>query len=225
MSDFPQAPPPAGPVPGPGRAPALALELALVFGGAPLPLLLGWLPGWKLPWLLLFLAACAAVLWHDPGFDRARLWRPGPTPRLRVVLLRAGLAGAAVLALTVLLAPDALLAFPRRRPGLWLAVMALYPLLSAYPQEFIYRAFFFRRYQGLFRDGAGLCWASAAAFAWVHVIYGNPWAVLLSLPVGWLLADTYRRTRSLFWTTLEHALYGGLAFTLGLGRFFYQPPA
>ncbi len=39
---------------------------------------------------------------------------------------------------------------------------------------------------------------------------------------GWLFADTYRQSRSLWLVCLEHALYGDLIFTIGLGTFFYH---
>ena len=46
--------------------------------------------------------------------------------------------------------PGQAFALPRRAPGLWLAILALYPLLSAAPQEILFRVLFFRRYGALF---------------------------------------------------------------------------
>ena len=46
-------------------------------------------------------------------------------------------------------------------------------------------------------------------------------AVALCVIGGWLFADTYSRTRSLWLASAEHALYGCLVFTVGLGRYFY----
>jgi len=46
--------------------------------------------------------------------------------------------------------------------------------------------------------------------------------VALTLPSGWLFADTYRRSESLLAASIEHALYGGFLFTVGLGRHFYN---
>ena len=45
-----------------------------------------------------------------------------------------------------------LLVLPRQRPGLRLLVLLLYPLLSVYPQELLYRTFFFQRYGALCRS-------------------------------------------------------------------------
>ena len=71
-----------------------------------------------------------------------------------------GAATAAVAALLVWwLVPQQALSLPRRATGLWLAIMALYPLLSALPQELLFRPLFFRRYGALFpsrrRGGRG----------------------------------------------------------------------
>jgi hypothetical protein len=46
--------------------------------------------------------------------------------------------------------------------------------------------------------------------------------VLLTLAGGWLFARRYQRTRSLLAASVEHALYGVLAFTVGLGTLFYH---
>lgn len=97
----------------------------------------------KIPVLLLAAAFCLAVLLRDPSFERQRLrLAPLPPGAGKGVCLRA-------LGVLVLLAasvsiwePELLLSFPRHRPGLWLAVMGLYPFLSALPQELIYRVFF-----------------------------------------------------------------------------------
>jgi membrane protease YdiL (CAAX protease family) len=63
---------------------------------------------------------------------------------------------------------------------------------------------------------------SATAFAFVHIIYDNWWAVGLSFIAGLLFGTTYERTQSLFWVTVEHTIYGSLVFTLGMGNYFYE---
>ena len=42
---------------------------------------------------------------------------------------------------------------------------------------------------------------------------------------GWLFARDYARHRSLTLVCLEHAAYGCVIFTVGLGRFFYSGAA
>jgi membrane protease YdiL (CAAX protease family) len=53
-------------------------------------------------------------------------------------------------------------------------------------------------------------------------VFLNPLAVLLTIPGGFLLSKTYGRTKSLLVTGIEHAIYGNLVFTVGLGFYFYK---
>ena len=98
--------------------------------------------------------------------------------------------------------------------------MLTYPVLSVLPQNVVYRAFFFHRYRFLFADGWPMTLASALAFAFAHVVYRNGLALLFTFVGGLLFARTYRVTRSLWWSTLEHSLYGCFVFTIGWGEYF-----
>lgn len=163
---------------------------------------------------------CLTVLLRDPDFERLRLWRAAALHGALPAILGRWLAGAAILLLaTWWLAPETLFGFPRRAFHTWVLVMLLYPLLSAWPQEVIFRAFFLHRYRRLF--GAATLLISAVAFAWAHVLFRNWLAVALSFPAGLMFAWTYRKHRSLACSTVEHALWGNLIFTVGWGRYFY----
>jgi membrane protease YdiL (CAAX protease family) len=116
--------------------------------------------------------------------------------------------------------PERLFAWPREQPGLWLIVFALYPVLSVWPQEVLYRRYFFHRCEPLLGRGNACVIANAVAFAGMHVVFRNVVAVALSLVAGWIFADTYRRTRSLRLVCVEHTCYGLMAFTVGLGDYF-----
>lgn len=196
----------------------------LVFVGGPLLVFLGVLPGHKILWLGAATAGCLLWLIVVQKLSMSQLLRLGPCPDLRGLLLRLVFVAALATALVLLMEPARLFSFPRTRPLFWLVVLLLYPPLSAFPQELIHRAFFFKRYQSLFGTGLGMSLASAAAFSWLHVIYGNVPALLLSLAGGVVLAEVYRRNGSLFWTSVEHAGYGILVFSIGLGRYFYGGP-
>jgi len=203
--------------------PALAAEFTGLF--VLLPLLLRWrvIAAPRLVVLALVTAACAGLLCRDPTFDRARLLSVGALRgSLRSIALRAAGAAGVITALVLLLRPAALLSMPSRSPWLWLAGLLLYPLLSAWPQEVVFRLFFFHRYAPLFGGGGGLIAANAIAFGFLHAIYPNAVAPLLSVPAGVLLALTYRRTRTMGPVWLEHSIYGLLLFTLGLGGYFYD---
>ena len=136
-----------------------------------------------------------------------------------------GLVLAAALGFSLILAlyaPQLLFSLPRQRPALWLMVMLLYPVLSVYPQKLIYRTFFFHRYQALFSTDQSRIVASALSFGFMHIIFHNWIAVLLTCIGGLLFARSYAYSRSTALAAWEHALYGCLLFTVGLGRFFYS---
>ena len=204
--------------------PRLALEFALIFVG--LPLLAGWqgqlLRRWVIPQLLLLAGIFLVLLWRDPSFDRQQMraiprdWRRS---LLRIVASFV-LGGAAVLYLAWRSGVD-LFSFPRERPFLWLLVLLLYPLLSALPQEVIFRAFLFHRYRRLFTDPRVMMLVSASAFALAHLQLGNLLAPGLTFLGGLLFAYTFGTTRSMPMATLEHGLWGDWLFTVGLGVYFY----
>lgn len=157
---------------------------------------------------------------RDPTFS-ARELRPrlGDRAALAPVLRRFALAGALLTLAVAVLVPERLLELPRQRPGLWALVMVAYPLLSVLPQELMFRVFFFHRYGPVL--GRGTWIASALLFGWAHLIFGNWVAVVLTVVGGAFFARTYRASGSLWLASLEHALYGQLVFTIGLGRSFY----
>ncbi|MEI6558107.1 MAG: CPBP family intramembrane glutamic endopeptidase [Rhodospirillaceae bacterium] len=196
----------------------LLLEFLGLFGAGPLLVL-------ALRQRLLFVA----LLWLGAllAWSLTRDQRPPPLAaearrrHLRAILLRAGAVALALGAAVWLVRPELLLSFPRERPWVWLAVITVYPLLSVWPQEMLYRRFLLLRYAPLFGTRAGFVAASGLAFGYAHVIFVNPLAIVLSTAGGLLFAATFARHRSLALVWLEHALYGGLIFTIGLGRFFF----
>lgn len=150
-------------------------------------------------------------LWHGRGW---------PAPQRRIALLWFAAATLAILVLTVCLVPHRLFAFPAQRPFIWLLVMILYPVLSVVPQELVFRSFFFRRYASLFGDGYVMVLASAFVFGFVHIVFNNAVSPILSAIGGAIFAFGYTQHRSLKWVALEHAAYGCMVFTVGLGQYF-----
>ncbi|MFH1060944.1 MAG: CPBP family intramembrane glutamic endopeptidase, partial [Pseudomonadota bacterium] len=175
------------------------------------------------PLVLAAAGFCAWWLVRQPGCGWAGLWRAtGQARHLRGVALWF-LAGALPLAIiTYIWLPERFLSFPRQRPGLWTLVCVLYPLLAAWPQEIIFRAFFCRRYAALFPQPVALIAASAISFGLAHALYGNWVAPLMSAVGGALFAWRYLRSGSLLVAGVEHGLWGDFLFTSGLGWFFYS---
>ena len=205
----------------------LLLEWLVLFFGVPLAVSLQWIPlkGFlsKLILLLVACLACLTYLMYDKTFNKRRL---GGLTKVRFIwkslTIRIVLCAILLLILCYLLAPEMLFAFVTRAPERWLVVLVCYPFLSAWPQELIYRTFIFQRYQKLFGDNLGIIAASSIAFAFLHVIYLNWIAITLTLIAGYLFSINYKKTSHLATVALEHAIYGDLLFTIGLGTFFYR---
>jgi membrane protease YdiL (CAAX protease family) len=201
----------------------LVLEFSFLFIGLPLLIAYRILPNLPIPYLLAAALAALLILRHDPSFDSAQLIsRAGLRPQLPLLLLRDALFLALLGIAVHIFAPQLLFSFVKRAPVLWAAIMLLYPLLSVYPQELLYRAFFFHRYQPVFGSGWTMLLASAFAFGFVHIIFGNWLAVGLCVLGGLLFSFTYQQSGSLLLACLDHALFGNFIFTIGLGRFFYH---
>jgi uncharacterized protein len=122
----------------------LVSELAVVFLAMPLLINRRVLPNWPIPFLLLVTLGAFLILRQEPAFDGAILIRfRGVMNRIRPLLLRDG-ALIAVLGVAVWrMTPELLFSFVKTNPMLWAVVMVLYPVLSVYPQEFLFRAYFF----------------------------------------------------------------------------------
>jgi membrane protease YdiL (CAAX protease family) len=203
------------------RGPRLAVELLALYLGVPLAIALAAPADWLWPVLFGMTAVALALLAVTPGFAWAELARGWRRIDWRLV---GGVAAMTALACGLLvwwLVPGRFLALPRNSTGLWLMILALYPLLSALPQELIFRALFFRRYGGLFHDPRLGVAASTGSFALAHLMFWNWVAVALTLAGGLLFARAYLE-RGFALAVLLHAVCGWIVFTSGLGGFFYH---
>jgi len=205
---------------------ALWLEFAVLYIGAPL--------------LILFFQqrfVMLAVLWLGALFihrflrrryqvSHSQEWNwAGFRAGVRRVMLRFAILATVIAILVRYFTPESFLSFPRQQPELWLLVMVLYPILSVWPQELIYRTFMFCRYYPLFGEARGYVVASALVFGFVHVIFLNWIAPIMTFIGGALFAASYRKHQSLALSCFEHSLYGCLVFTIGLGSYFFTGAA
>jgi membrane protease YdiL (CAAX protease family) len=202
--------------------PARWIEMAGIFIGLPLLLVGDFAPRPKSLALLAVCTACLVLLLRDKTFDRSRLglnvfrnWRP--------LLLRFAIIAGCLALYAVLAEPENVLAILRHKPALWALIMIVYPVLSVVPQEIVFRVFFFHRYGPLFAHERVSVMINAALFAFAHIIFRNWVAVIVSFVAGLVWAMTYLGSRSLLVVSIEHALYGNFAFTLGIGYYFYAP--
>lgn len=176
-----------------------------------------------IPFLVVLGVGSVVYLMRQKSFDRRDLWRAEAVrAQLRPMLLLWALAAAVAVAAVAILLPGDLFGLPLNEPVLWVIIAVAYPLLSVYPQELIFRSFLFHRYQAVFGTGTGIIVASAAAFGFAHIIFGNWFAVAATTVGGLLFASRYARSKSLLAVSIEHGLYGVLIFTVGLGQFVYH---
>lgn len=165
-------------------------------------------------------ALALALLAGTPRF-RWRALLAGPVAReWRNITAFAFAVGAGSAASAEALAPGAMLELPLEATRLWLTLLLIYPLASAWPQEVVFRTLFFERYGALFSNRRAAIAANGAVFGLAHALYGSIFVVASSALFGAALAYAYTRRRStmLVWTL--HGLAGLIAFTLGLGRWF-----
>jgi len=202
----------------------LGAEFAVLFVGLPLGLAFGLPP--SIMWTLL---ACSFVLGlgllaFTPGFRFAEFLRGPLSPGLWTAPAFALGAGVAIYLLTLALLPQALFWMPVAMPDLWLMILLFYPILSALPQEAVFRVLFFRRYGALFPSKAAAVSTNAFVFALAHLFLWNWVALLLTAAGGAIfsLAYLHGHGRNFWFPVLLHAIAGWLIFTIGLGRFFYH---
>jgi CAAX protease family protein len=203
----------------------LGLELAIVYLGAPFAISAA-VHGHGIPVFIALMPVLIGMIIYllaDPTFSlRGELSRGfGFTTALSILAVFA-IAGGAVALYVAKIHPDWFLEFPRDRPEAYKKIMLLYPLMSVAPQELVYRTFYFHRYGALFGTAHWLAiLLNAVLFGLGHIVIGTELAVLGTMATGLLFATRYAITRSYWAVFFEHALWGALVFTVGLGQFFF----
>ena len=111
----------------------------------------------------------------------------------------------------------------RENPLLWLFILFFYTVFSAYPQELLYRSYFFKRYGQIFNNPVYLLALNILAFPVAHLMFRNLLVLLVTFIGGILFTLTYYRSRSVMLTSIEHAIYGNWLFTVGMGAMLAFP--
>lgn len=109
------------------------------------------------------------------------------------------------------------------KPVKWLIILFIYSFFSVYPQELIYRTFFFKRYKLLFKNENLFIFINAVLFSLAHILFKSTLVVILTFLGGLLFAITYKKTESTLLVSIEHAIYGCWLFTVGMGSMFGFP--
>lgn len=203
--------------------PVMFVEFVLLF--IVLPIVVYFLRHTVAPYLLLCLITillwCLLSLVTDPRFKRFRLWNLEKLREFLPNVMKTFLLAAFVITLASWwFTPQWLFSLPLEQTLMWIALLFLYPVLSAWPQEVIFRTYLFHRYKHIFKSKNLRAWLSALSFALAHLMFANWIAVVGSFFAGLVFAYTYMHSRSTLLVTLEHSLWGCWLFTAGLGIHF-----
>ena len=109
------------------------------------------------------------------------------------------------------------------KPKMWILILFFYTFFSVYPQELIYRTFFFKRYKNLFKNDVLFIITNAILFSLAHLFFRNAIVIFITYIGGILFAVTYKKTKSTLLVSIEHAVYGCWLFTVGMGNMLGFP--
>lgn len=198
----------------------LILEFAALYIGAPLAIALFLPANQMFPALFAFSIIGMILLWRTGGFDWRSLFRGRFMPWWEIlgIALAVFVSGYAILSV---MRPEARFALLLTDPRLMLLIWCLYPLLSALPQELIFRPLFYHRYERLLPSGNGAIALNAAIFSFAHLMYWSWIVALMTFIGGWIFARAYlRHGFPAVWVL--HAVAGNLLFLVGMGYYFYS---
>ncbi len=196
-------------------------EFAALYIGAPLAIAL-FMPGRLLfPALAVFSIAGMVLLWRTGGFDwhsLVRGWRRVPVWQVLAFGLLVGLIGWAIIQIT---RPDYARPLTAERLRFLGVIWLLYPILSALPQELIFRPLFFHRFGSLFPDPQRAVLVNALVFSFAHLMYWSIVVAVLTFVGGWIFARAYL-SRGFPSAWILHGIAGNMLFTVGMGAYFWS---
>ncbi|NRB00183.1 MAG: CPBP family intramembrane metalloprotease [Rhodobacteraceae bacterium] len=201
----------------------LRLEFAALFLIAPILMAVVLPPDAMFPALFAVTGLGLLLLHMTPGFHWRELWAgAGKTSPglIALVAIATALAGYLVMSLT---APHALFSLPLRAPQLMLMIALAYPVLSALPQEIVFRPLFFRRYADVLPTSHSVqIGLNAAVFSLAHLMYWSWIVAVFTFAGGLLFAWSYKVRGSFAEAVLAHSVAGVVLFALGMGVYFYS---
>nr|WP_247744319.1 CPBP family intramembrane glutamic endopeptidase [Ruegeria sp. R14_0] len=200
----------------------LRLEFGLFFIAVPVLIAVFFPPNWMFPSLFTFTAIGIILLHITPGFAWAEL-RYNCRNWTWAELAAFTLAMTAFCTTVVMTTrPDVAFRMLLYRPEFLAVIWLGYPLLSALPQELLFRSLFFRRYQAILPKGPAAYLLNASLFSLAHLMYWSWIVAAMTFGGGLLFTWAYRKRGSFFYAVLLHAIAGNIIFAAGLGIYFYS---
>lgn len=197
------------------------VEFVLFFIGAPLAIALFLPPGGLFPALAVFTLAGLGLIWWTGDFDwrlLVRGWSRIPWAMMAGLALAVFIGGYLILWATV---PGYQIDTSRRWLRFLPFILLFYPLLSALPQELIFRALYYHRYAPLMGSRIRARMVNAAIFSFAHLMYWSVIVAVLTFAGGWLFARLYER-HGFPAAWVAHAIAGNVIFIVGMGYYFYS---
>ncbi len=141
----------------------------------------------------------------------------------KVILMRTALLIGLTVVFMYFFHPENLFIVARKNIGMLVGISLFYSVFSVYPQEFLYRTFFYARYKHLFNNKSVMIFTNAILFSFAHIVFLNPLVLALTFVGGIVFSLTYQTTKSIMLTSIEHAIYGCWLFTVGMGEMLAFP--
>tara|TARA_B100000809_G_scaffold34084_1_gene29909 strand:- start:19490 stop:20122 length:633 start_codon:yes stop_codon:yes gene_type:complete len=201
----------------------LSLELALLFFLIPVILFLEVLPIIKIGSLLIAITYVLVTSIKNKLIPLKLLLSFTLKKEKKTLLLSSIIVLSSSLIFMSLWHPEDLFIVVKKKPTLWVIILFVYAFLSVLPQELLYRSYFFNRYKDLFKNEKHLVIINIIVFPLAHLFLKNWLVLLVTLIGGVFFALTYKRSKSLLITSLEHAIYGNWLFTIGMGEMLAFP--
>lgn len=201
----------------------LRVEFAALFLVAPIAMAVALPPERMFPALFAVTALGVFLLHSTPAFRWRGLLAGMSAISPRVVLgvaAATALAGYVVMTIT---APQGLFLLARRSPELMLMIALAYPVLSALPQEIIFRPLFFRRYADVLPTSVfGQISLNAGVFSLAHLMYWSWIVAVMTFAGGVVFAWSYRVRGNFAEAVISHSIAGVILFAFGMGVYFYS---
>lgn len=198
------------------------LELVVLFICIPIVLTLDFDIAYKLPLVLSGVVYCTWVSIRFKLISKGSLITLDFKKNLTRIMITFGLVSLTSFSFIYTLHPENLFIVVKKAPVLWATILLVYAVLSVYPQELLYRTFYFNRYANVF-EKKYLILINIIIFPIAHLMFNNNLVLLVTLIGGILFTMSYIKHRSVLLTSIEHALYGNVLFTIGMGEMLAFP--
>lgn len=204
----------------PSRKGWLTAEFGLLYLGIPLAIALFLPRGMLFPALFAF-TICGLIVLALTGYNWRGISHGWGKVRWGVVALFGLLVGVVGAAIMAMLSGQGIPAPTPARLRFLAVLWLLYPLLSALPQELIFRTLFFHRYRTLLPDPRHAVLLNAAIFSFAHLMYWSVVVMVLTFVGGLIFARAYQKYGfPMVW--MLHAVAGNMLFSVGMGWYFWS---